>query len=195
MEKKMRNIPFIKLSLLVSVMVLSCGFAAAQTTVFSYQGKLPNSVTPATGSFEMEFKLFDAAAGGNQIGATASLSNVEVKNNSFSVPLDFGATAFPGADRFIEIRVRLQGATEPFAVIAPRGRVLSAPYAIRALSAATADSFSGNCVLCITDAQIQSVDGGKVTGTVANAVNAQNATNAVNAQNSTNATNAANADT
>ena len=57
-------------------MVLSGGLAAAQTTAFSYQGKLPNSVTPATGSFEMEFRLFDAAAGGNQIGATVSLSNV-----------------------------------------------------------------------------------------------------------------------
>src|SRR5215203_4236034 len=136
--KKMRNISFIKLSLLVSVIVLSCGLAAAQTTVFTYQGKLPNSGTPATGSFEMEFRLFDAAAGGNQIGATVSLSNVEAKNGSFSVPLDFGAAAFPGADRFIEIGVRRQGYAEPFEVIAPRGRVLSAPYAIRALSAATA---------------------------------------------------------
>ena len=57
------------LSLLLSVMFLSCGLAAAQTTIFSYGGKLPASVTPANGTFEMEFRLFDAAVGGNQIGA------------------------------------------------------------------------------------------------------------------------------
>ena len=76
-------------------MVLSCGFAAAETTVFSYGGKLPASLTPANGSFEMEFELFDAAVGGNQIGATVSLSNVEVKAGSYSVQLDFGEAAFP----------------------------------------------------------------------------------------------------
>src|SRR5688500_8238792 len=146
MEQKMRNLSFIKLSLLASVMVLSCGLAVAQTTVFSYQGKVPNSVTPATGGFDMEVRLVDAAAGGSHIGATVSLSNVEVKNGSFSVPLACGAAAFPGADRFIEIGVRQQGYAEPFAVIAPRAQVLSVPYAIRALSAATADSFSSNCV-------------------------------------------------
>lgn len=187
----MRNISFIKLLLLVPVIVLSCGLAAAQTIVFSYQGKLPNSVTPATGSFEMEFKLFDAAAGGNQIGATVSLSDVEVKTRSFSVQLDFGAAAFSGADRFIEISVRRQG-SESFAVISPREQMLSVPFAIRALSAASADSFSGNCVLCITDEQIQSVDGGKVIGTVTNAAFAANAQTAVNATNAQNAVNAQN---
>ncbi len=166
------------LSLLLSVMFLSCGLAAAQTTIFSYGGKLPASVTPANGTFEMEFRLFDAAVGGNQIGATVSLSNVEVKASSFSVQLDFGEAAFPGADRFIEISVRRQASSDPFEVITPGSRVGSAPYAIRALSAATADALSDDCDECVTDEQIGSVDGSKVTGTVANAANATNAASA-----------------
>jgi hypothetical protein len=112
----------------------------AQTTVFSFEATLPNSATPATDTFEMEFKLFDASAGGMQIGATNLVSEVEVENRAFTVNLDFGAAAFPGADRFIEISYRRAGSNQPFAVIAPRRQVLSVPYAIRALNAATADN-------------------------------------------------------
>ena len=63
-------------------------------------------------------------------------------------------------------------------MITPGSRVGSAPYAIRALSAASADALSDDCEECVTDEQIGSVDGSKVTGTVPNAANATNAANA-----------------
>ncbi len=112
----------------------------AQTTIFSHQGNLPREVTPATDTFEMEVKLFDAATGGTQIGATNSISEVEVKTRAFTVWLDFGAAAFPGADRFIEVSVRRSGSSQPFTVVEPRTPILSVPYAIRALNATTADN-------------------------------------------------------
>jgi hypothetical protein len=113
--------------------------ANAQTTSFTFQRTLPGEITPATGTFEMEFRLFDAATDGTQIGATLTVAEVAVKNRAFAVQLDFGAPAFPGADRFVEISVR-RASDEPFTVITTRPQILSVPYAIRALSAGTADN-------------------------------------------------------
>ncbi|HVF46556.1 MAG TPA: tail fiber domain-containing protein [Pyrinomonadaceae bacterium] len=114
----------------------------AQTTLFKFETKLPNEVTPATDVYQMEFKLFDAAAGGTQVGATNVVGAVDVQNRSFSVWLDFGAAAFSGPDRYIEISYR-RNSTQPFATVPTRERVLSVPYAIRALNATSADSITG----------------------------------------------------
>jgi hypothetical protein len=113
--------------------------ADAQTTLFRFETKLPNSVTPATGFFQMQFKLFDAATGGTQIGASNAVSAVDVQNRSLSVWLDFGGAAFPGADRYVEIDYRRFN-HEPFTTLAMRERVLSVPYAIRSLTSGTADN-------------------------------------------------------
>src|SRR5262249_699256 len=74
-----------------------------QTTAFTYQGSLASGGTPATGAYDFQFKLFDAAMGGTQVGATISSNSVMVSNGVFTVALDFGASAFPGAARFLEI--------------------------------------------------------------------------------------------
>jgi hypothetical protein len=52
--------------------------------------------------------------------------------------LDFGANAFPGGNRYLEIRVRRKS-LEPFTTLSPRQEISATPYAIRALSAAQAD--------------------------------------------------------
>ena len=53
--------------------------------------------------------------------------------------LDFGASAFPGTSRFLEIAVRPAGVGS-FTTLTPRQLISSTPYAVRALNAATADS-------------------------------------------------------
>ena len=83
----------------------------------------------------------------------------------FTVQLDFGVNAFPGANRFVEIGVRPAGGGS-FTTLAPRQQISSSPYAIRTLSAATADALSSACVGCVQDAQIQGVAGSKVSGTI-----------------------------
>jgi hypothetical protein len=55
----------------------------------------------------------DAAAGGAQIGANQSILAVPVSAGVFTVQLDFGVNAFPGADRFVEIAVKPAGRTGP----------------------------------------------------------------------------------
>ncbi len=125
-----------------AVLLILAAAVCAQSTIFSLKATLPNDVTPATDTYQMEFKLFDAETGGSQVGSTNTIASVDVKGRSFTVWLDFGAAAFPGADRYIEISYRRNG-NQPFKTVETRERILSVPYAIRALNATTADSVNG----------------------------------------------------
>ncbi len=104
----------------------------AQTTEFTFQGSLKDNAAPANGNYDFEFALFDMPLVGNQIGATIPRNGVVVTNGIFAVKLDFGS-AFPGADRFLEIRVRLAG--QPgITTLGPRQLVNSAPYSVKSLN-------------------------------------------------------------
>lgn len=129
---------------LFTLLVLACfASALAQTTSFTYQGRLTDGGTPANGTYEIQFTLWDAAAGGTQQPQPAPViitrTNVQVSAGAFTVqPLDFGVSAFPGADRFLEISVRRNG-VDPFTTLSPRQQITSTPYATRTLSASQAD--------------------------------------------------------
>ena len=112
--------------------------AYSQTTEFTFQGSLKDGAAPANANYDFEFALFDALSAGSQIGATIPKSNVPVANGIFSVKLDFGP-AFPGANRFLEIHIRQTGGGA-FTTLAPRQMVNSAPYSVKSLSAANADT-------------------------------------------------------
>jgi hypothetical protein len=171
----MRRKFFVELSFLVLCIGFSCGLAAAQTSVFTYQGKLTDMSAAANGQYDFTFKLFDTVSGGTQIGTDVLRDDVQITNGIFTVNLDFGAAAFTnGAARFLEISVRTGASTGAFQTLTPRQEITSSPFSIKSLNAASADSLSSACVLCVTDAQIQTIDGSKVTGTVANAVTAVN---------------------
>lgn len=120
------------------IMMLSLS-ALAQTTTFTYQGKLNDGSMAANGNYLLEFKLFDAqtVGTGTQIGTTLTDVPATVVNGIFTVQLDFGANAFNGADRFLEISVR-RNASESYTTLAPRQAVSSAPYAIKSKTAETA---------------------------------------------------------
>lgn len=109
---------------------------AAQTTEFTYQGRLTSSAQNATGSFDFEFRLFDAETGGTEIAAQSRLG-VPVAGGIFSVKLDFGAT-FNGQARFLEIGTRISGTQDAFTLLTPRQSFTSTPYAIKSLTAETA---------------------------------------------------------
>ncbi|HZS47855.1 MAG TPA: tail fiber domain-containing protein [Blastocatellia bacterium] len=124
---------FIMLMLTVSV--------SAQTTAFTYQGQLSNNGVPANGSFDLQFSLFDLAQNGSQQGGTVTLTNISVVNGLFTVQLDFGSNVFTdNSAQFMQIGVRPGGSTGAFTELSPRVPFTPVPYAIRATSAATADS-------------------------------------------------------
>ena len=108
----------------------------SQTPEFTYQGSLQNGGTAASGNYDFEFLLFDASAGGTQIGSTLTRNGVAVANGIFAVNLDFGAS-FPGASRYLEMHVRPMGGGA-FTTLMPRQPLTSAPYAVKSLTSDTA---------------------------------------------------------
>lgn len=124
------------LTIFVAVLLITVA-VSAQGSSFTFQGKLNDAGVPATGTFEMQFKLMDNL--GTQIGSIVTNNNVAVTNGVFSVRLSFGLLAFNGDPRFLEISVRPAGSSNPFTTLNPPQSVLSAPYAVRSLTSGTAD--------------------------------------------------------
>src|SRR6266700_272153 len=123
----------LKITLLTVLSAIIFAFTSqAQVTEFTYQGSLKDSGNPANATYDIEFLVFDAATGGSQIGATITKNAVTITNGIFAVKLDFGAV-FPGANRFLEIHVRLTGQPS-FTPLAPRQLVNSAPYSVKSLN-------------------------------------------------------------
>ncbi len=56
----------------------------AQSTAFTYQGRLQDGGNPATGLYDFEFRLFDASLGGAQQGPTVTLNDLGVTNGRLS---------------------------------------------------------------------------------------------------------------
>jgi hypothetical protein len=73
---------------------------------FTYQGRLKTGGSPANGQFDFSFGLYDAASGGSPVGIGVIESNVTVQDGLFTVVLTFGAQAFNGEARWLQIAVR-----------------------------------------------------------------------------------------
>src|SRR5882672_6837147 len=93
--------------------------ARAQGTAFTYQGRLINGGSPADGSYDLTFALFDSDSAGNQIGNTITNTAVGVSNGLFVTTLDFGSGMFDGTRRWLEIGVNTN-AEDNFATLSPR---------------------------------------------------------------------------
>ena len=127
------------LLLLPLLIMMGAGAAIAQSTAFTYQGRLTDGGTAANGNYDLQFTLWDGLSNGNQIGLTQTLSTVAVSSGIFTVQLDFGASAFPGANRWLEMSAR-PSSGGAFTLLSPRQQVTSTPYAIRSLNASSADT-------------------------------------------------------
>lgn len=151
-----------------------------QTTAITYQGNLSDGATPANGTYQMEFAVYNAVGAGTQQGSTVTNNSVSVVNGVFTVLLDFGATVFPaGADRWLELRVK-KPADAGFSTLSPRQQLTNSPYSIRTVSTNAADALSAACVQCVANTNVNSISAGKITGAVPSATTATTATNATN---------------
>jgi hypothetical protein len=137
-----------------------------QGTVFTYQGRIQTNDTPFNGNAELEFSLWDAATGGNKLATNTPLSViVGVTNGLFSAPVDFGASAFNGQSRWLQIDLRTT--IGPFTTILPRQLLTPAPYALYSAGAASATAVTGpipDSLLSANIARLQSSPA--FTGTV-----------------------------
>ena len=113
-----------------SAAVRSAPDAPQALTAFTYQGYLEDGGSPANGAFDLEFKLFDTAIEGSQLGTTAAFEDVSVTDGVFSVLLDFGITI--GGGTYIETGVRYGNSTGEHTVLIPRQELTPAPFAANA---------------------------------------------------------------
>jgi hypothetical protein len=104
---------------------------SAVLTVFTYQGSLQSNGVPITGLYDFTFALYGASVSGSQIGSTFTNSVVGVTNGLFNVPLDFGASAFNGQPRWLEISVR-KDTNSSYTTLSPRQSINATPYALSA---------------------------------------------------------------
>lgn len=139
----------------------------AQTTAFTYQGRLNEAGNPANGIYDLQFALFDAASGGTQQSGTWTQLLQGMTNGLFTVELDFG-NFFPGANRWLEIGIRTNGASI-FTTLTPRQKFTSTPYAIVSGTAnsVAAASITGTIPLAQLPATIitNGATGVRITGT------------------------------
>lgn len=98
-------------------------------TEFSYQGNLSSPGMPAVSNADFQFTLFDALDGGVQIGAILPKNNVALVNGVFTVSLDFGAPAYTGNARWLQVAVRSPAGTGGFTPLAPRQALSPTPHA------------------------------------------------------------------
>jgi hypothetical protein len=104
-------------------------------SAFTYQGRLTDSGGPANAAYDFQFLLYDTLTGGSQIGATQTIGDLAVTNGLFTTTMDFGATAFDGNARWLEIQVRPGVSTGTYTVLSPRQPITATPYALWAKAA------------------------------------------------------------
>jgi hypothetical protein len=141
-ERMIGRMNCLKYVVVLSLILLGTSTVPAQSSSFTYQGRLQDGGTNANGNYDFQFTLWDALSAGTQQPSspvTLTLTNIAVTGGTFTVQLDFGASAFPGAARFLETRVRPSGGSG-FTILDPRQPITSMPYAVRSTSAASADT-------------------------------------------------------
>ncbi len=105
--------------------------AQAQLPDFTYQGRLQQNGQPANGNFNLDFALYDAETGGNQVGSTVSESQFPVTDGLFTVDLAFPG-AFDGTQLWLQVSVNGQA-------LSPRQAITATPVAQYALHTASDD--------------------------------------------------------
>jgi hypothetical protein len=108
---------------------------AALGTAFTYQGRLDQSGSPASGTYDFRFRLYDDgdAGEGTQLGEV-EVGDMSVSSGLFSVELDFGSAFDTGTATWLEIGVRAGTSTGSYTTLSPRQVVNAAPYALYARS-------------------------------------------------------------
>ena len=121
----------------LALLLISTGTVHAEAlgTEFTYQGRLTEDGNPVNQSCDLQFSLHDASSAGSQVGSTLTKTSVSVSNGLFSVLLDFGANAFAGDARWLNVSVRCPGGSGSYTALSPRQKLTATPYALNASTA------------------------------------------------------------
>ncbi len=125
------------LPLLFATLILQPETSFAQGTTFTYQGRLTDTNGPANGVYDLQFRLLASTNALSLPIGTVPVDDVATTNGLFTVALGFGANAFDGNPRWLEISVRPGASGGAYTNLAPLQLVTATPYAIRALQVGT----------------------------------------------------------
>ncbi len=136
----------LQVSAIASMLLAIVVPATAQTplgTAFAYQGQLMEGGAPASGTYNLQFRLYDVPTGGAPLGSQ-SLPGTPVANGLFSVQLngsgEFGGNAFNGEERWLEVEVN-------GTPLVPRQELTATPYALFSLNADKLDGLDSTAFL------------------------------------------------
>ncbi len=112
---------------------------APLSTGWTYQGRLQENGAPASAEYDLRFTLFDAPSLGAAIGSSLCFDGVVPSEGLFSVTLDFGASAFDGSARWMQIEVRSNAipgdcSSGPYTLLGTRQPLTATPYALYAVN-------------------------------------------------------------
>ncbi len=157
--------------LMVGALALDLTSAAfAQGTAFTYQGRLNDGATPATGQYDFRFKLYFDSLGNTQAGSSYLTNGIAVNDGLFTTTINFGAGVYAGSNYWLEVDVKTNGAGS-YTVLSPLQALTPTPYAVFANNA-------GNVLGLVPAGQLSGAIGsGNLSGKYANEVTFNNAAN------------------
>ena len=126
--------PLLIVLTLLSTLNSQFSTAFAQGTAFIYQGRLNSGGSPASGTYNLTFSLFNTNTTGVAIAGPVTNNSVIVTNGLFTALIDFGSGVFTGTTNWLEIGVETNGFNS-FTTLTPRQQVTPTPYAIYAENA------------------------------------------------------------
>lgn len=115
----------------ICLALLATSVVSAQTTSFSYQGKLTLNGVPVDGLTDLRFTLYASQDAGAVVAGPYDVPDAQVTAGLVTARLNF-AMPFDGNDRWLEVAVRPGISVGDYTLLTPRQQILSAPYALRA---------------------------------------------------------------
>lgn len=125
-------------------------------TAFTYQGRLKAGDNLIDGPTDLKFSLWDDASNADpnhQVGHTivfqgsdpnAQFGSVDVQRGLFEAPLDFGAAAFNGQERWLDVQLRYPAGSGSYTSLGSRQKLTSTPYALYAPTASALSAPDGS---------------------------------------------------
>ena len=118
-----------------ALLCLSFAATAALAEPFSYQGQLQDEGSPANGTYDIVFQLFDAEIGGSQINSSFVLNDAVVTDGNLNAEPDFGPGAFDGYPRYLAVFVRDGDSADSYTALLPRNPITTTPQSQYATTA------------------------------------------------------------
>ena len=121
---------------IASILVAAAAFRGGTPVdyTFTYQGQLRNAGALVNGPVDLRITLWDSDVAGGQVGAINNYQAVPITEGRFALGLNFGATAFDGSNRWVQLEFRSPAGSGQYLTLNPRDKIMATPYAMFALN-------------------------------------------------------------